>query len=96
MERSTSFTKSDIEAGLRRIGEIAHAEGKLVDIAVYGGSAMAIAWNARASTRDVDAVFDGDTDFIRRATAIVAAETGWPEDWLNDGVKDFLSPTEPF
>jgi hypothetical protein len=47
--------------------------------------------DARPTTQDVDAVFDKDRDFVRRAAASVAEEFGWDADWLNDGVKGFLS-----
>jgi hypothetical protein len=45
----------------------------------------------RVGTRDVDAVFESDRAFVRQAASIVAAEFGWPTDWINDGVKGFLS-----
>ena len=31
---------------------------------------------------------------MRRAGAQIAEEEGWPEDWLNDGVKGFISANE--
>lgn len=55
---------------------------------------MAIAFDVRRATRDVDAVVHGAPDFLREAVLEVAAEEGWPEDWLNDGVKGFLSSAE--
>jgi hypothetical protein len=88
---SIFLNKSDIESGLRRMGEIALLDNKLIDISVYGGSALVIAWDSRVSTRDVDAVVAGDAGFVRKATAQVAEEKGWPADWLNDGVKGFIS-----
>jgi hypothetical protein len=42
----------------------------------------------------VDAVVNGSPDFLRAAAAKVALEESWPEDWLNDGVKGFLSSNE--
>jgi hypothetical protein len=74
-----------------RIGEMAVAAGKVVEISVYGGSALVLTLNHRPATRDVDGVFEKDRAFIRHATQIVAAEFGWQSDWLNDGVKGFLS-----
>jgi hypothetical protein len=85
------LNKNDIESGLRRLGEIALLDSKLIDISVYGGSALVIAWDSRVSTRDVDAIVAGDAGFVRKATAQVAEENGWPADWLNDGVKGFIS-----
>jgi hypothetical protein len=45
----------------------------------------------RVATRDVDAVFESDRAFVREAAKIVATEFGWDLDWINDGVKGFLS-----
>lgn len=91
MSEHIFFDKSDIESGLKRLGEIASFENKLIDISIYGGSALVIAWDSRVSTRDVDAVVAGDAEFVRKAAKLVAEEKGWPENWLNDGVKGFLS-----
>jgi hypothetical protein len=88
------FSKEDIERGLTRLGTIALEQGKIIDIAVYGGSAIALAWGFRVATRDVDAVVQGDPGFLRNAVKRVADEEGWPEDWLNDGVKGFLSANQ--
>ena len=45
----------------------------------------------RASTGDVDALFEADRTFVRRATKIIADDFGWDENWINDGIKGFLS-----
>jgi hypothetical protein len=73
------------------MGQLARAAGKVVEISVYGGSAMILTLNQRPATRDVDAVFEGDRAFVRYAAGLVAEEFGWHENWLNDGVKGFLS-----
>lgn len=51
---------------------------------------MVLAFNARLSTRDVDAIFQ-PAALIREMAAKVAEERGLPADWLNDGVKGFQS-----
>ena len=88
------FSKTDIERGLTRLGEIAYNAEKIIDIAVYGGSAIALAWGFRVSTRDVDAVIHGEPEFLRGAVKQVADEEDWPENWLNDGVKGFISANQ--
>ncbi len=65
--------------------------GRTVEIVVYGGSALLLTLNRQINTGDVDAVFEGNKDFIRRLAAEMAAEFGWDENWLNDGVKGWLS-----
>ncbi len=59
------------------------------DLFVVGRAAMAVAYDARRATTDVDAVFVPSKE-VRTATSRVAEELGLEEDWLNDGVKAFL------
>jgi hypothetical protein len=60
----------------------------------HGRAALALAFDLRAATRDVDAVVRGSPEFLRRAAREVAREEGWPEDWLNDGAEGFTSAHE--
>jgi len=83
-----------IERGLSKIDARARAAGVVVDLSVYGGAALILAFDTRRSTRDVDAVVRGAPGFLREAAARIAAEEGWPPDWLNDGVKGFVSARE--
>lgn len=66
-------------------------EGRLF---VVGGAAMALAFDARRSTRDIDAVFEPKTE-VYNAAHRVAQELGLPDDWLNDAVKGFVPGTDP-
>ena len=63
--------------------------GVEADLFVVGGAAMAVAYDARRSTTDVDAVFVPSEE-VRTAALRVADELDLEEDWLNDGVKGFL------
>jgi len=94
MPSEAEFTKETIEQALKALGEIAVREGKLVEISVYGGSALLLTLDARVATRDVDAVFERDKEFVRTAAEEIAEEKGWSTDWLNDAVKGFLSPKD--
>lgn len=86
--------REDIVAGLTRLGELAHEDDRSIEIAVYGGSALILAYDIRRATADVDAVARHDAAYVRHLAAIVARERRWPEDWLNDGVKGFISRAE--
>lgn len=50
---------------------------------------MALAYNARRATRDLDGVFEPTTEIYAEA-ALMADKVGLPPDWLNDGVKGLL------
>ncbi len=59
---------------------------------------MCLAFDARASTRDVDAYFEPSIEVLEAALRVAARE-GLPESWLNDAVKGYLSDRgsfEPF
>jgi hypothetical protein len=87
------LTKDDILRGLRKMDEKAVESGVLVDLSIYDGAALAIAFDIGQVTRDVDAVVRGAPDFVRAVAAEIAEQEGWPRDWLNDG-KGFLSGSE--
>jgi hypothetical protein len=95
MVQTTPFDRQSLEQALRELGRRAHAEGKTIEIAIYGGSALILTYDWRIATRDVDAVFEADRQTVRRLAAEIADEIGWDRDWLNDGVKGFLSASDP-
>jgi hypothetical protein len=88
------LTREHILQGLRAIDDEARKRGVLIDLAVYGGAAMALAFDLRQATKDVDAVVRGAPDLVRDVVRRIAQDRDWPEDWLNDGVKGFLSSQE--
>jgi hypothetical protein len=85
------FDRAALLDAFAELGRAAWAEGRTVEIAVYGGSALMLTFDWRAATKDVDGVYDDDRDIVRRLAARIAEDRGWPADWLNDGVKGFLS-----
>jgi hypothetical protein len=66
------------------------ARGVSGEMYVVGGAAIALAFDERRSTRDVDAVFEPKL-VIYEAAAELERERGLPSGWLNDAVKGFLA-----
>jgi predicted nucleotidyltransferase len=94
MAEGQTFDRAMLEAALRELGRRAHAAGKVIEIAIYGGCAVMLTLNYRVATKDVDAVFEKDKAFVRKLATEMAEEFGWDNNWLNDGVKGFLSTAE--
>jgi len=66
------------------------ADGLTGEMYVVGGAAIALTFDERRSTRDIDAVFEPKRA-IYEAAAEIARERGLDEGWLNDAVKGFLT-----
>src|SRR6266571_4101463 len=76
------LTAPDLHDAFMELGARARREGKVIDLAIYRGSALMLASNFRVATQDVDAVVEGDqSTFTRWAQEIARARN-----WLNDGV----------
>ncbi len=84
------LSKETILMALSKLNEKFQSEGVIGEICVFGGTVMVLAFNARLSTKDVDAIFK-PPEVFRRCALEIANELSLPENWLNDGVKGFVS-----
>jgi hypothetical protein len=90
VNRANGLSKDEIIAALARLNDYLREANVIGELCLFGGTAMVLAFNARLSTRDVDAIFMPAT-LIRELAAKVAEDRGLSPSWLNDGVKGFQS-----
>jgi hypothetical protein len=74
-----------------RVNAELQKRGEIGEIGIVGGAVMCVVYNARAATRDVDAIFE-PASVIRKIAALIAEDQGLAPDWLNDGAKNFIQP----
>jgi len=82
--------RDEITAALTLLGARLYERGIEGEIYVVGGAAIAMAFDARRATRDVDAVFEPKQE-IYAAADEVGGDLGLPPGWLNDGAKGFVA-----
>ncbi|MCP5103976.1 MAG: hypothetical protein GY950_11385, partial [bacterium] len=85
----TMLSKENILKYLEELSEEIGEEGLKGEILVFGGAAMVLTFNARPSTKDVDAIFQPKSK-IYELSKRIAERHRLPENWLNDSVKGFV------
>jgi hypothetical protein len=87
--RDHELDRAEITEVLTELGRRLQAEGVEATLYVVGGAAIAIQFDRRRVTKDIDAVFHPTTT-VREAAARLAAERGLPKRWLNDSAAAFV------
>lgn len=82
--------RDQIVKALTALGRELASRGVTGEMYVVGGAAIALAFDERRTTRDIDAVFEPKM-VIYEAAAVVGVRLGLPPGWLNDAVKRFLA-----
>jgi hypothetical protein len=85
-----ALTREEILAALGSLSDELGKRGVMGEICLFGGTVMVLAYTARLATKDVAAFFQ-PAQTIREIAHAIAQEQGLPSDWLNDGVKGFVS-----
>lgn len=89
------MNRDEILEALRDVGDRLQQRGLVGELYVVGGAAMALAYNMRRATRDIDAIFEPKRE-IYEVARVVGEERGLDPDWLNDSVKGLLSGPDPY
>jgi cellulose synthase/poly-beta-1,6-N-acetylglucosamine synthase-like glycosyltransferase len=90
MEMSNELTKSDILKYLDLINEKLIEQNQHGEINICGGAAMALVYDARDATYDIDALYM-PKDVISKIVAQIAEECRLDTHWLNDDFTMFTS-----
>ena len=88
--KSSTLTRENILAALHALSDELAKQNVMGEVCLFGGTVMVLAFSARLATKDVDALFQ-PTQIIRELARHIATEQHLPADWLNDGVKGFVS-----
>ena len=88
--RMSGFSKQDIQRLFHQLNDELLKDDIQCELYLVGGAVMCLVYDARASTQDVDGVFK-PVKPLRDAASRVALNAGIKPNWLNDGVKGFLS-----
>lgn len=84
------LSRDDIVALLTELGAHMDHQGLRAEMFGVGGAAIALAYNTRRATRDIDAIFEPKME-IYAAAAVIAERHDLPKMWLNDAVKGLLA-----
>lgn len=84
------LTREAILRALSSLSDELGQRGVTGEICLFGGTVMVLAFTARLATKDVDALFQ-PSPLIRELARRIGEEQHLPADWLNDGVKGYVS-----
>ena len=87
------LTKEQIDQYLHEMDERLAAQGLTGEIILCGGAVMAYVYEARQSTKDIDALF-APTQALRKIASDMAKDHGLEPDWFNDAAKGFIDTSK--
>ncbi|HEY8717979.1 DUF6036 family nucleotidyltransferase [Pengzhenrongella sp.] len=89
MRAAEGVDRDQIRELLTELGRRLSAQGVAGRLYIVGGAAMALEFDTRRTTRDVDALFHPPTTVAAQAAAM-ATELSLPGGWLSDAVRPFI------
>jgi len=87
------ITTDRIKKYLSDLSEELRQKGIMGEILIVGGAAMMLSFNARISTKDIDAVFKPEKE-MKDSVFDVGIKNSLEPGWLNDAVKVYISTEE--
>jgi hypothetical protein len=87
---ASALTREAIVRAMNSLSEELARQEIIGEICLFGGAVMVLAFTARLSTKDVDALFQ-PAALIRDLAKRISEEQCLPADWLNNGMKGYLS-----
>jgi len=93
MRVGISLNREALTALLTEVGAELQRKGISGRLFVVGGAAMALAYNARRMTSDVDGVFAPKQEVYEAARRVASRHPGLDPDWINDGAKGMVPPS---
>lgn len=90
-----ALAKADIRRLLELLNDELRQSGTVGEVFLVGGAVMCLAYDARPSTMNVDAL-SRPAEKVREAAARAAVRAGIDDHWLNDAVKGFMSAQAEF
>ena len=84
------ISRAQLQEAFRLLAKRLADRGVVGDVYVFGGAAIVLAYNGRAATRDVDAIFE-PREIVHEAALDVAEALSLPRWWLNDQTASYLS-----
>lgn len=84
------FSQEDLEGALRVLVSELVATGAEARIQIVGAAAVALQVGREGLTKDIDALYT-PTPEIKDVVKRIARTKNWPDTWLNDAVKMFVS-----
>ena len=87
------LNRKTILAALEHLNKLCIENETMLEISIYGGTAMMLAYNSRSATRDIDAIFY-PVEEGQRLIAQVAKDLDLHGQWMNNDVKMFVADRE--
>jgi len=87
------LTLDEIRQLLTEVGSRLQDRGVTAEVLVLGGAAVAMLYNQRRVTADVDVAVRGARETLMEVAKELATERGLPPEWLNSNASAWLPPT---